>query len=496
MKSPRLCLGSFATPTVLALTILLGCAPAAQKPAGGGTAGGTDYTYKNGYPTPESSTKALDDADLQRALVAYRFWYPTVSCEGIFSGNRDMGIPANETMAILSAGPRHVVLTPNSDTPYGSTMLDLSNGPWVIELPPGPFIGLVNDHHQGWVLDMGLPGPDAGKGGKHLILPPGYQGKVPAGYHVGRSASNMVLIAVRSLPANGDADAALAALRNIKIHALASPTLLLKFVDATNMDMKASAGPWEDNLMYWQKLNEVVNAEPMVERFGPMYGLLHDLGIGKGQPFQPDERMKGILERAAKMGRAQMMASAFASTRADRFAWPDRKWEWAGLVPNVAEFETLGGTDLEARDRWFIQAIVTSPAMFRRNAGAGSLYWLGCRDATGAYLDGGTTYKLTVPLPVPAKLFWSVTLYDAETRSEVVTDQNKAALRSLFELKNLSGSSVDLYFGPSAPAGQEAHWIKTAPGRGWFTYFRIYGPDQPAFDGSWKPGDFEVVKQR
>jgi hypothetical protein len=144
--------------------------------------------------------------------------------------------------------------------------------------------------------------------------------------------------------------------------------------------------------------------------------------------------MKGILDRAAKVGRQQMLVTAFASTRPDRMAWTDRKWEWAGLVPGDANFQTPNGMDLGARDRWFIQAIVTSPAMFRRTPGAGSLYWLGLRDSTGAYLDGGKTYKLTVPQPVPSKLFWSVTVYDAQTRSMVQTDQNKAALRSMFEL--------------------------------------------------------------
>ena len=95
--------------------------------------------------------------------------------------------------------------------------------------------------------------------------------------------------------------------------------------------------------------------------------------------------------------------------------------------------------------------------------------------------------------PVPGKLFWSVTVYDASIRSQIQTDQQKAALRSLFELKNLEGNSVDLHFGPVAPKGQEDRWIKTIPGKGWFVYFRIYGPEEPAFNGSWKPGDFEEV---
>jgi hypothetical protein len=137
--------------------------------------------------------------------------------------------------------------------------------------------------------------------------------------------------------------------------------------------------------------------------------------------------------------------------------------------------------------------MIESPAMFRRDPLAGSLYWLGTRDATGTYLDGAKTYKLMVPLPVPGKLFWSVTIYDPETRSEIQTDQGYAALRSLFELKDVTGPAAELYFGPNARAGKEKQWIKTLPGTGWFTYFRIYGPEEAAFNRSWKPGDFEVV---
>ena len=89
---------------------------------------------------------------------------------------------------------------------------------------------------------------------------------------------------------------------------------------------------------------------------------------------------------------------------------------------------------------------------------------------------------------MPAKLFWSVTVYDPETRSQIVTDQDKAALSSLFELKDRPPLR------PRAPVGQEARWIKTIPGKGWFTYFRIYEPQGPAFDGTWKPGHFEEAK--
>ena len=108
------------------------------------------------------------------------------------------------------------------------------------------------------------------------------------------------------------------------------------------------------------------------------------------------------------------------------------------------------------------------------------------------------TLCLGAAMTFPAGLFWSVTIYDAVTRSEVQTTQDKAALRSLFELKGKESEKtdkvLDLYFGPKAPVGKEDRWIQTTPGHGWFAYFRIYGPKEPAFDGSWKPGDFEQIQ--
>jgi len=305
-----------------------------------------------------------------------------------------------------------------------------------------------------------------------------------------------MLIGVRSLPVGGDVPAAIERIKIVKVHPLHPATGWTepKWLDLTPPPQDTTPLAWEDNVQYWQVLHEVVNAEPPFEGYRDHYGELAALGIMKGQPFAPDTRMQRILAQAANIGSAQMRVESFADRRPDRVVWPDRTWEWAALRFEDGDFNAANYADTYARDKWFFQAIGASPAMFRRDAGAGSLYWLGLRDKSGAYLDGGKTYKLTVPQPVPGKLFWSVTVYDTETRSQVVTDQGKAALRSLFELKDkMAGKTVDLYFGPKAPPGQEGQWIKTIPGKGWFVYFRIYGPEPPAFDGSWKPGDFEAV---
>jgi hypothetical protein len=455
------------------------------------------YTFERSFPSGDTVLKAYDDADLNAAIIAYKFFYPTVSIAATWKGNVAAGLVTNKQFMILEGSPKQLVFTPNSDTPYEGANIDLTESPMVVELPPGPLMCVVNDMNQRYVMDMGLPGPDAGKGGKHLILPPGYTGKVPDGYFTGTATTNRVLLLVRAIPPAGDVQAAIAMLKTAKLYPLSNPAAAsqVTWFEIGERHIDFTPVPLEKKLDYWRELAEVINNEPPYEAYRMEYGRLASLGIEKGKPFNPDSRMQGILIKAAQIANDQMRVQSFADRRTDRLAWPDRKWEWATLRPENGTFDTPSYKDLEARTKWFYQAQIESPAMFRRTAAAGSLYWLGTRDASGAFLDGGKTYKLTVPQPVPAKLFWSLTIYDPDTRSEIVTDQGKAALRSLFELKGKIGSNpVDLYFGPNAPSGHEGEWIKTNPGKGWFTYFRIYGPEAPAFDGSWKPGDFEEVK--
>ena len=452
--------------------------------------------FQGGYPTPDAAQKLRAAADLNRAIHAYRIFYPTVSGAALFKGNGKVGVIPNKVFGTLDSQPKHVGFTLNSDTPYAPLLLDLKDGPMVVEMPAGPLICIAMDLNQRWVADMGLPGPDAGKGGRHLLLPPGYKGEVPPGYHTATSTTYRMLVGVRSLPVGGDVPAAIERIKTVKVHPLnPSPDWTEpKWLDLTPLPQDTTPLAWENNLQFWQELHEVVESEPPYEGYRNDYGDLAELGIAKGKPFAPDGRMKRILEQAAQMGCAEMRVESFADDRPDRVVWPDRQWEWAALRFEDGDFDAPNYADTYARDKWFFQAIGASPAMFRRNAGAGSLYWLGLHDKTGAYVDGGKTYKLTVPQPVPGKLFWSVTIYDADTRSQVQTDQGKAALRSMFELKDKAAEkSLDLYFGPQAPTGHDGEWIKTIPGKGWFAYFRIYGPEQAAFNGTWKPGDFEAL---
>ena len=453
------------------------------------------YDFDGGFPTPDTIQRAYDDADLVRAITAYRFFYPSVSAMCVYNGNIDSGMVANRVFCVVRDAVGMSGFTMNSDTPYVGMVLDLSAGPIVIELPPGALMGAVNDLHQRWVMDIGLPGPDHGQGGKHLLLAPGHTGEVPAGYFAATPTTDRVIVLVRALPPHGDLDAGIELMKSVRVYPLNGPGdgSDAEWIELS-LSLDYSPGPFETELRYWQVLHDLIDAEPAYDGYRNEYGNLAALGIAKGQPFAPDERMTRILEQAARVASAQMRVQSLADRRPDRVVWDGRRWEWAVLRPENGTFDADSYVDLEAREKWFYQAQIESPAMFARAPGAGSLYWLSARDSTGAYLDGGRSYRLSVPLPVPDKLFWSITVYDAQTRTEIVTDQRQAALRSLIELTpDVLGEAqqAELYFSPKQPADTEGRWIKTSPRHGWFVYFRIYGPDTPAFDGSWQLPDFE-----
>ncbi|MBT1671716.1 DUF1254 domain-containing protein [Curtobacterium flaccumfaciens] len=453
-----------------------------------------NYRFPGGYPDESTIQAAYDAADLNRAIQCYKHFFPLVSGASIFVGQAAVGVRINEVFGFMDTRPAQAGLTLNSDTPYGGPLLDLHVGPLVVEIPAGLIVGAILNYDQSWITDVGIPGPDAGKGGSYLLLPPGYEGEVPEGsYVVAQAESFKVLVGLRGIPRDGDVPTAIALLQTVTITPLDpdTPWTQPTWIDMSGAPQDTSPCAVEGSIGYWELLHAALQDEPPRVRDVTHESELAVLGITREQPFEPDERMRAVLERAAVEADAQMRVQSFADRRPDRVAWSDRQWEWVSLRPDNVFFQIEGRTDVIAKDTWFYQAIASSPAMFRRVAGGGSVYWFGAHDSTGAYLDGARDYTLSIPTPVPAGLFWSVTVYDATTRSQIDTDQGNAALRSIFELADsIAGDSIELRFGPEPPEDGPDRWVKTIPGRGWFVYLRLYGPTSGAFDGSWTPGDF------
>lgn len=384
--------------------------------------------FSDGFPTEETSRILFDQLDFSRAVEVFLQCVSAASLEAMRIGMVDIGVDACHKLAIADEllDSKPLFLTGNTDTVYVSGILDLDrDGPTVVEVPPGCGPGTVNDAWFRFVIDMGRPGPDRGAGGTYLIVPAGYDGPVPDGAFVARSPSNVNWLILRGLLVDGAPDGAAQALREgVRVYPLARaddppPTQFI------SMSMTSFNTIHANNVEFYDELAAVIEREPIEVIDPETRGLLASIGMRKGTPFSPDERMKTILRDAANVANGTGRAIAFATRDRDAFLYPDRAWKTAFIG---GDYQWLtdhgaGGRNLDARTLFFYLATVNTPAMALEMPGVGSQYALADHDDAGVYLDGGTTYQLTLPPDVPAKDFWSVVVYDPQTRSELQTDQ-------------------------------------------------------------------------
>ncbi len=349
-------------------------------------------------------------------------------------------------------------------------------------MPPNVRGGTID----GWQRAL----PDSEEAGRYLVLGPGQdQPDDVAGFEVRRSPTFSILIGLRITvtdPAEGQA-----LLGRFRIYPYADRNNPPQVKIVTAQGKKWSGIP-QRGMGYWQRLSEVIEREPADERDRFFYEMLKPLGIEKGKPFDPDARQAAILSEAAIVGEAMAKANTFERRFVGMLYRPDSHWHYAlQLDPDDPdEFWNL----LDQRTAWFYEAVTASPSMAPNKPGSSSAYLGAYKDKSGDWLDGGRDYRLHVPPDAPAELFWSVTLYDVNTRSLLVNERKIADRSSRMELKKNPDGSVDIYCGPTAPTGSEANWIPTVSGRNWFAYFRLYEPTQTYFDESWPLGDFEVIK--
>jgi len=471
--------------------------------------------FFDGSPSDETVALVYDNIDFMRGVETFLNGMPASSIEGLRRGNVELGATESHHVVIfddlMDSDP--IFLTGNTDTVYALAFLDLNrDGPTVIEIPEGSGPGTVNDAFFRFVIDMGAPGPDQGKGGKYLILPPEYDGPLhaPIGgqeqdvevngtterMFVTRSPSYVNWLILRGFLVDGKPDAASAMFRNgLKIYPLAeagAPPAMQFF----NGSEKPFNTIHANNFEFYHELDEVIQREPIGFLDPELRGLFASIGIEKGQEFAPDERMTKILQEAVAVGNATARAIWIRSREEGTYYYEDSGW-YTGFVGGSHEFlknDGAGGRYLDARILFHYMATVITPAMVVPMVGAGSQYALINVDETGAYLDGAKTYKLNIPADVPAKDFWSVVAYDPQTRSQLQTDQPFPGRNNQrHEMDVNPDGSIDLYFGPEAPEGKDANWIQTVPGKGWFIGLRLYGPLEPWFDRSWRPGEIQLL---
>jgi hypothetical protein len=450
--------------------------------------------FFDGFPDKATVEKCYDNLDFQRAVQTYLTGLPAVSTDAFRRSLAESFGPANQT-AIISEqmlDAKTLALTGNNNTPYTFVWLDTKDGPLVLEMPPEA-LGMLDDSWQRWVTDVGVTGPDKGKGGKYLLLPPGYKGDIPEGYLVAHSHTFGNWLFFRVFLKDGDPKPGVESVKKLlRVYPLAKAAKPpeMKFVDFSGKAFN-TIGPAD--FSFFEYLNRVIQEEPNEALSPDTLGLFASIGIEKGKPFAPDARMKKVLTEAAAVGNATVRTLAYRSRIKDAYLYPNSAWclPWVG---GSYQFEQNGVRLLDAQSWYFFYAIGISPGMSEKMVGKGSQYAGAFVDAKGNPLDGGKKYKLHLPPNIPVKDFWSLIIYDNQTRSQLQTDQRFPSVSSQTkELLINDDKSVDVYFGPKAPTGKENNWVQTIPGKGWNVLLRLYGPLDPWFDKAWRPGEIELV---
>jgi len=439
--------------------------------------------FANGYPTDATVKKLYDARDFQRACQAYLWSIPIVSmAQWQYAYTKQLGAENGQTVLTESYDDKVGDLTYNATTPYAIPFIDLVDGPWVVVMPEGEVRGAAHDMWQIGITQITEPG-------KYLFVGPGQDvpsGAKAEGYRIFQSPTMTVMLGIRLM--STDKGVRMSILKKIGIYPYAE-----------RKDPKPrgyiipNGKPWlaahPRGMEYWERLADVLNREPVAERDRFFMAMLRPLGIEKGKPFKPTKRQKLILTQATLVGEAMAKANDFAKHMEEAHYVDGLQWHFATVANPDQRAEYYD--QLDERAAWLYEAVTNDPAMHGQKTGKGQVYMGTYKDKDGDWLDGSRNYVLHVPPDVPAEAFWSITLYDVDTRCLIRNEQKIADRSSRMDLIKNTDGSVDIYMGPDAPKGKEKNWIPTVAGKAWFPYFRLYSPKKAFLDRTWVLPDIE-----
>jgi hypothetical protein len=483
----------FLASTVVATFAAAAAAPAAAAPP-------LMAQINNGnWLDPQEAQELRDELFYQRAIHAYMTLLPALNVIGMRDGSEAAFGAGYNVLPIWKdrMDSRTWVPTPNADVIYSMNYLDLKEtGPLVVAAPPN-VIGMFTDFFQRTITDVGAIGPDRGRGGLYLLLPPGYDGEVPNGYFTFESSTYNVFLFFRTVMKKGDEGPdpapAVALAEQTRIYPLWAAEKDVKSMEFPNGSGQRVNMMYPTDNAFWTKLKAFVDYEPASAIDPELRGVLASIGIVKDRPFDPTEKQQELLQKAVKTAPKMILAMRQLGREDKRnLYYPDRQYEnaWAGAT---AEFFQDGYLDVNQRAAYFQFAYSSAPAMVMRTLGDGSKYPYTARDADGEFLNGSNAYKLHLPPDPPAALFWAVTAYNVTDGTMPETPQLLPSINGFDDVATNQDGSIDIWFAPEKPAeAAETNWIQTIESRNFLVALRLYGTGVEFFDQTWKPDD--VVK--
>jgi hypothetical protein len=462
--------------------------------------------FRQGFLSRDAIAADKNELTFQRAVQSYIWMLPVLNMYGMKEGSEKIFGKGYNVLPIFKdrLNAKTLITTPNSDVIYALGYLDLKDdGPLVIEVPPG-LQGILDDFFQRptcstseidgktWCGDVGLPGPDKGKGGKYLLLPPDYAGTPPAGYYTYRSRTYGVFVFWRGFFQDPKKlEEPVRVMEETRIYPLGKKDTAkpMQFPNASNVPA---------NMLYpadgaaFAMIDRFIQHEFVDPQDMEMRGMLAALGIIKGQSFGPDDQLRALLDKGAKTAYRMAHAMLYSPiTISPNALWyPDRRW--VNVFPGNATFTADTFNFIDPRTAFFSVAYSTSPGMAASIVNVGAKYPATFVDSKGDFLEGANSYRLNLPKDIPAHLFWSVTVYDPVTGSGLDNGQPFPSINTMDKPKANADGSTDIYFGANSP-GDGKNWLRTLPDQGFFVILRLYGPTQAFFDKSWKPGDIEKI---
>ena len=453
-----------------------------------------ELNFFDGLPDEKTVQNTYDFLDVARGAETFLNGIPAASIYALLEGLKDVGIqPGGVGIFETLMDARTLFLTANSSTPYIFGEIDVKNGPVVVSVSQ-PVLGVVDDAYFRHVSDIGVTGPDKGAGGKYLFVGPDYSGEIPEGYFVVKTKTYRHWLLLRLVTKSGEAEKAISLFKQTyKCYALADEKNKPK-QQIVNLSGKQFNTIHANDIHFYDELNTVIQYEP-ADAFNPEFvGLCASIGIKKGVEFNPDERMKSILQEAIIIGNSSARAISFRPRKKEFYFYEDRQW-YSPFAGGSHTFTNNGEMMLDDRVIFHYMATGITPAMAQPKPGTGSAYGFTSHDSKANYLDGSKTYSVTLPAPIPAKNFWSFMVYSTQHRSMLETSQKFAGLDNMNpDVKPNDDGSYTIWFGPKAPKGKEGNWVETVPSKAYCVLLRLYGPLEPWFDKTWKPGDF-ILKE-